>query len=159
MIKRSILAFILCIGIYIGLNAQNVVVVENNDNTTQTFALGEQGEMLFTENNDSLVVRISENDYTSFLLSEISKIYFVHVSSVSEIDVQNTMFVYPNPARDFIKIANNSQENQILSIYSIDGRMLVKQNYSANEGIDISSLKEGLYIVKLNGQTFKFSKL
>lgn len=159
MIKRSILAFILCIGIYIGLNAQNVVVVENNDNTTQTFALGEQGEMLFTENNDSLVVRISENDYTSFLLSEISKIYFVYVSSVSEIDVQNTMFVYPNPARDFIKIANNSQENQILSIYSIDGRMLVKQNYSANEGIDISSLKEGLYIVKLNGQTFKFSKL
>ncbi|MCQ2327299.1 MAG: T9SS type A sorting domain-containing protein [Bacteroidales bacterium] len=159
MIKRSILAFVLCIGIYIGLNAQNVVVVENNDNTTQTFALGEQGEMLFTENNDSLVVRISENDYTSFLLSEISKIYFVQVSSVSEIDVQNTMFVYPNPARDFIKIANNSQENQILSIYSIDGRMLVKQNYSANEGIDISSLKEGLYIVKLNGQTFKFSKL
>lgn len=159
MIKRSILAFVLCIGIYIGLNAQNVVVVENNDNTTQTFALGEQGEMLFTENNDSLVVRISENDYTSFLLSEINKIYFVHVSSVSEIDVQNTMFVYPNPARDFIKIANNSQENQILSIYSIDGRMLVKQNYSANEGIDISSLKEGLYIVKLNGQTFKFSKL
>lgn len=159
MIKRSILAFILCIGIYIGLNAQNVVVVENNDNTTQTFALGEQGEMLFTENNDSLVVRISENDYTSFLLSEINKIYFVHVSSVSDIDVQNTMFVYPNPARDFIKIANNCQENQILSIYSIDGRMLVKQNYSANEGIDISSLKEGLYIVKLNGQTFKFSKL
>lgn len=159
MIKRSILAFILCIGIYIGLNAQNVVVVENTDNTTQTFALDEQGEMLFTENNDSLVVRISENDYTSFLLSEINKIYFVHVSSVSEIDVQNTMFVYPNPARDFIKIANNSQENQILSIYSIDGRMLVKQNYSANEGIDISSLKEGLYILKLNGQTFKFSKL
>lgn len=159
MIKRTILAFVLCIGIYIGLNAQNVVVVENNDNTTQTFALGEQGEMLFTENNDSLVVRISENDYTSFLLSEINKIYFVHVSSVSEIDVQNTMFVYPNPARDFIKIANNSKENQILSIYSIDGRMLVKQNYSANEGIDISSLKEGLYIVKLNGQTFKFSKL
>lgn len=159
MIKRSILAFVLCIGIYIGLNAQNVVVVENTDNTTQTFALDEQGEMFFTENNDSLVVRISENDYTSFLLSEISKIYFVHVSSVSEIDVQNTMFVYPNPARDFIKIANNSQENQILFIYSIDGRMLVKQNYSANEGIDISSLKEGLYIVKLNGQTFKFSKL
>lgn len=159
MIKRTILAFVLCIGIYIGLNAQNVVVVENTDNTTQTFALDEQGEMFFTENNDSLVVRISENDYTSFLISEISKIYFVQVSSISDIDVQNTMFVYPNPARDFIKIANNSKENQILAIYSIDGRMLVKQNYSGNETIDISSLKEGLYILKLNGQTFKFSKL
>lgn len=157
--KRLILAFFLCTGIHIGINAQNAVVVENTDNTIQTFALGEQGEMFFNETKDSLIVMTLENDYTSFLISNISKIYFVQIASISEIDVQNAMFVYPNPARDFIKIANNSKENQILSIYSIDGRMLVKQNYSANEGIDISSLKEGLYIVKLNGQTFKFSKL
>ncbi len=54
--------------------------------------------------------------------------------------------VYPNPTSDFIMVTSQSSIAQI-EVYSHIGK-LVKKNKNQNR-IDISSLKTGLYFIKI----------
>lgn len=76
------------------------------------------------------------------------------------------MDIYPNPAKDQIKIALNSPFNQILGIeiYDATGRMQMQLNAlnSQQEIMDIQNLNTGIYFVKVKTkqgiQTHKFLK-
>jgi hypothetical protein len=72
------------------------------------------------------------------------------------IQVANGFSVYPNPAIDHIQVAFNSlkQSNYNISIYDIQGKILVSKTGIANAGInnfviDIHSMHSGVYILKL----------
>ena len=63
---------------------------------------------------------------------------------------------YPNPTSEIIKILI-SQEIKNINIYSINGvQIKIKPQ---NEYIDVSNLKEGVYIIKVNQYYSKFLKL
>lgn len=77
-------------------------------------------------------------------------------SSVFTIHIPlNTKFsVYPNPANDFLKLQlnNNSNENAMIIISDITGKIVIKQNVTAQQGlisISTSHLGTGSYIVKM----------
>lgn len=78
-------------------------------------------------------------------------------ASVSEIfsDVQN-LFKITNHSIEF----TNLSENIVVKIYSLDGMILV--NESVREGgshsISLDSLNCGLYVVSVNGITYKIVK-
>jgi endonuclease I len=67
----------------------------------------------------------------------------------------NTKFsVYPNPANDFLKLQlnNNSNETAMIILSDITGKIVLKQNVQANQGlinISTSHLGTGHYIVKM----------
>ena len=64
--------------------------------------------------------------------------------------------IYPNPTSEIIKILI-SQEIKNINIYSINGvQIKIKPQ---NEYIDVSNLKEGVYIIKVNQYYSKFLKL
>ncbi|AOW19684.1 T9SS type A sorting domain-containing protein [Urechidicola croceus] len=68
----------------------------------------------------------------------------------------DTVSIFPNPATDRIEI-KGLQEEAVFKVYSILGKKLLEQKLT-NDYIDISSLKSGIYFVKLiteNGQTTK----
>ncbi|MCF8223690.1 MAG: T9SS type A sorting domain-containing protein [Bacteroidales bacterium] len=65
--------------------------------------------------------------------------------------------VYPNPVRDKLKIINPSGESLNYSIADLAGNMLIKAQLKGNE-IDVSSLDEGMYILKINDHIFKIIK-
>ena len=46
-----------------------------------------------------------------------------------------------------------------MQIYSATGQLVKEANLSSDGAIDVSDLNEGLYIVKIDGKTYKFSKL
>jgi hypothetical protein len=66
--------------------------------------------------------------------------------------------IYPNPVNDFLYFkANHLLTNEVkVNIYSIDGRLLKYTGFM--ESIDMSSMKNGIYIIKItsNSATYQF---
>ncbi len=64
----------------------------------------------------------------------------------------NFLKLYPVPVKDDLYFNSNLSENNVINIFSIDGRkiMSVKQTNTENK-INVSSLSEGIYILKLSG--------
>ena len=60
--------------------------------------------------------------------------------------------VFPNPATNLIKVSFPSDvENAAVSVYNILGKEVLKSRVSSSQnGIDISSLSAGMYLVKIN---------
>jgi len=72
------------------------------------------------------------------------------------ISIGNRVNIFPNPTSDFIKIAVESEVSRV-TIYNHINEMMVATNIKDTTGdIDISHLKDGLYIMQIqlsNGQT------
>lgn len=67
----------------------------------------------------------------------------------------NELNIYPNPTNSYIYI-NQSLRNTIITIYSVDGKVVIQlERFTGNE-VDVSALPEGFYIIKINDS---FSKL
>ncbi len=61
--------------------------------------------------------------------------------------------IYPNPASGIVNVKANSIQNEaIIAIYDLNGRMVVNQNLldGNNTQINISGLATGVYVVKIN---------
>ena len=78
--------------------------------------------------------------------------------AVEDNSITNEITVYPNPASDVIKILNDNNLNITnVEIIDLTGRtVLITDN--AND-IDISSIPEGQYFVKIIGETTIVRKL
>lgn len=70
--------------------------------------------------------------------------------------ISNSVVIYPNPAKNFIKI-NNKGSLENISVYDILGKLVLKSNIANNE-IDISNLKSGIYLFKIETSTGVFTK-
>lgn len=161
--RKLILILFLCAFVSIGIKAQNVLVVQKTDLTEQTYDLGDNGAVYFNEatSDSQSFINIVDNEGNSTIVyfEDMQKIYFRQVASISDVQAENTMFVYPNPAKDYIKTAGNANQKQDLSIYSLDGKLLLQGKYANDEKIDITFLEKGVYVLKCSDKTFKFSKL
>jgi len=76
--------------------------------------------------------------------------------SVKEITKPNAFNLYPNPSNDFITI-NASATIYSVSIYSVDGKVLkqIDNTNSKSIVITISDFPKGIYVVKVNQNSFK----
>lgn len=153
--KKLILAALLfCISI--GVNAQEYqMVVQKTDGTETTYSYDDLTSITFYDEG----IYIHPNSYSSYItelkFSEISKIYFITYSSLNETS-KDAVLLYPNPATSSLRIAG--AENERVEIYSMDGKMVYNGINNGSE-INVSSLEKGIYAVKINGKTLKFSKL
>jgi len=68
------------------------------------------------------------------------------------IENNNNLHIYPNPARSVITIDYKENERLHLSVYSMNGALILPGiiDKAANT-IDISSLPEGIYLMELKG--------
>ncbi len=70
-------------------------------------------------------------------------------------DIQNSFSINPNPASTHIAISIIDPSVHNVSIFSIEGRELINQEInSLKVNIDISSLSRGVYIIKIDNNTF-----
>ncbi len=86
-----------------------------------------------------------------FLLNE-SKASVSVVSTDLNQNILRTPVVYPNPASDILNITEVNASKYL--VYGLDGQLLLSCNTSP---IDVSSLSEGMYILKLSGVDGIFS--
>ncbi|MFZ4400992.1 MAG: T9SS type A sorting domain-containing protein [Bacteroidales bacterium] len=72
------------------------------------------------------------------------------ITGISEIIPENTLLVYPNPARDFISFETPFSGNSLLYIFNSLGKCEIKKQLSiSNNSINIKLLKQGIYYYQL----------
>ncbi|MFA6200573.1 MAG: T9SS type A sorting domain-containing protein [Bacteroidales bacterium] len=136
--------------------AQSGVIVQYTTNQEQAFILNDQGKIYFYGSN--LIIDQSNGQTQTIEISNIRKLYFQTNLSISEdIAVDNNIILYPNPATDQIKLSN-IKVHTLISVYSMDGKLLINQFSSSDKSINVGNLQKGLYIVKANDKTFKLIK-
>jgi hypothetical protein len=77
-------------------------------------------------------------------------------------NIEKQMNIWPNPAKDFINIEQGELhlfESSFISIIDLNGRELIKVPYS--QRIDISSLRDGMYIliISTNGIPVGYNRI
>jgi uncharacterized protein (TIGR02145 family) len=76
-------------------------------------------------------------------------------SRVNEINFNEDLRIYPNPATDIINIDCASQQGMRLCIYNVIGEPVLQKEITANDNkIDISRLLKGVYIIRISGDSF-----
>jgi hypothetical protein len=78
-------------------------------------------------------------------------------AGIEEMDANGGLNVYPNPAADFIAIANpNGLTIDKVTIYDASGKQVFQSSNSVSLVPDITSWKSGMYLVKVDaeGKTF-----
>lgn len=73
------------------------------------------------------------------------------VSGIKEIELNNDILVYPQPATNQLYISSNESLNK-LEIIDVNGCMILQKNLGINNTIhklDINTISEGLYFVKV----------
>jgi len=87
-------------------------------------------------------------------------------TSINNLEKQTGFFIYPNPAKDYLKITKNNlpAARQELSIINTNGQTVLEKKLggytrkNTEITLDISSLPDGFYFLKLGEQILKFTK-
>ena len=70
--------------------------------------------------------------------------------ALSEVELQKMCYVYPNPAKDYVKVLSHFDISTV-QLVDISGRVVREQIVNTFEGvIDTRGLSSGTYIVKIN---------
>ena len=138
------------------LSAQSYeLVIQMNDNNEVSWN-SETLRNIYFDGETTLIVVESEDLLThSYELADIKKIYFTSGNAITEFNNDNKFFVYPNPAKDNIRIIG--VENQDIEIFSMDGKAMFEGEYKSS--LNVSDFPKGTYIIKTDCQTLKFIKL
>lgn len=123
-----------------GINGRVVTKLLNASNTLTDIALQPDGKLIAGG------VYYQGNSISKVMLSR----YTVNATSVFNIDLQNRITVYPNPANDYISIQDDSRHHiRKASIYSIDGKHLRSYHNSVFNKYSTDGLADGIYYLQL----------
>ena len=153
--KKIILTALMSIGFLCSVFAQEVTfTIMKTDGTTADYVMNSNAKIYYSDTQ----LFIDNNGVTeSYNLSELRKAYFTVVDNIEETDNQQ-LAIYPNPVNDIVKISNIS-DNQLVTIYSVDGKIIKKISISDEAEINVSELQPGLYIIGVGNEFSKFIKM
>ena len=116
-----------------------------------------QGRYLFVkEDNGSLLEVITSND---LLPSDLESTWEV-VEQSGLIEPENTVKqLYPNPVSDWLNLPCNGENLQV-DIYDLKGTRLFSEMLLGENAcqLNVSFLKTGVYVVSVNGETYRIIK-
>ena len=149
--------------------------------TITTFLMLMFASLLFANEVNSFVAVSADGDKTSYALADIkridvnttatsasmtvvlndgaeegtySKLLFAKdITSIEEVG-EVAVFVFPNPVLNTLNI-QGVEENTPLEVYNLTGKLVLKDKGTE---IDVTSLNQGTYILRINNQYVKFIK-
>lgn len=160
--KIILLLLLLYSGNYqFSLKAQNLYVDFKNgiENAKQIGSI----QKLTFENNKMVFTYISGTS-EMFSVSSIQKISFISVfTGINDFASEknnNQISVYPNPVANELNFKNLPESSSDLFIYRMDGALVLQTQINKFENtVDLSNLAVGIYLVRVNNQIIKISKI
>lgn len=160
MQKKFTLLIFLLLALAVGVPAQNLYL-KSKDGSIIVKPL--ESLKAFTFGNNNLLINYLSGPVESYSLSNISKLSFKStITGVDELSLPaaGIMKVYPNPVDDVIYIQNAPEVPFTVSIYRVSGSLVLTTRLdSGSKSINVGYLASGLYLLNVNGLTFKFVKL
>lgn len=114
----------------------------------------ESEQMLFYSKSGELL------GYTR--ITDIGKITFNESNATSIDNIQPNVCVYPIPAKDILVISG-LEKNQSIHVYDLQGTLqniqpIVGGNFEASTSVNVSGLKNGIYLLQVGTEVVKFIK-
>lgn len=132
----------------------DITVVYNNSQANSSF----QDVSRFYFSNGNLVIdqhgAESHIPVASVRRLELDAVTTNEVSSWDE----NTVIVYPNPTSDRLYFSTGQQRDVLVAVYALSGQLLQRQQVNTSESVDVSNLAKGIYVIRIDEQTYKFTK-
>ena len=154
--KKLLITTVMFLGLLSSAIAQDEMIftIMKNDGSTTDFVMNKSARIYYS---DTQLQFFDGNELVYIDFSEIRKAYFTTPTAVE--DVENQQFaIYPNPATDVLRISGIT-ENQEITVYSINGAVMMKLIASDECEINISNLRTGLYIIGVGNEFSKFIKM
>lgn len=128
------------------------------DNTETKIQLSNIQNLVFS--GADMQVNLKNGTPTVLPKSEVRKMVFsVYTGTVNQGETSSELKLFPNPAISSFQLSSLTAQNNLVSVYSISGQVLMQKNItSADEKIDISDIPSGIYLVKVNDQVLKLTK-
>ncbi len=121
-----------------------------------------QAAEFYTLNIPGTVTAISVDPNNWILNKVIGPAHDLTLTGIHENENQVGIEIYPNPTKDKLFISTSKIGTYTVSVYDITGKIVKSQNVSQNETIDLNSIENGLYFVKISDSKnviLKVSKL
>jgi len=99
----------------------------------------------------NVVVTIDEDNYAG----EQTASFTINGIATGVEDLALEYKVYPNPAKNWLKIENSGFEELTIRMYNLDGQLVLSENLtSIHTNLDISDLNNGMYLLSLNTKQY-----
>jgi hypothetical protein len=150
------LALIYCLSVI--SQTRNSLVIRLGDGSDKTILLSTIKKITFSVS--SIILNKTDSTTAPYAISDVKKMSFGFYSAVDEVFLDtNGVLLYPNPATDFLIIKNVPNSELNVTVFGIDGTIIKSEKLSSiSYKIDISDLKKGIYLLKVDNTILKFMK-
>ena len=117
--------------------------------------------------NEITIPSQGNNTFSSFILYVVTPDVAVTLDLVKvtsnaatagvEDNVFNSVKMFPNPAKDYVRFSTNSNKSLNIEIFDLTGKSVLRVNDAQNE-VNISGLNSGLYFVQMTLGTQRATK-
>lgn len=90
-----------------------------------------------------------------FDLDALGIIHQLYPTSILNDSKENTISIYPNPCQNILHI-QSSEKIKRGTVVSLEGKVVLQFNEMDQDNIDVTSLKGGIYLLKLETQKGRF---
>ena len=136
------------------------------DNASQ-YAVYLDGELLDNTNETSYVKGFDEEGVHHFAVaticpdgeSEQSETFEFELIGVSLDEYKNHFKIYPNPAKDVVRLSTDNSQQTTVRIYNVMGMMIEEIEINSNETeINVSDYNPGIYYINIQTEEFNVTK-
>ena len=132
-------------------DVENIVALSADGDKT-TYALANVNRINVIADANSASMTVVDNDGNQF--AGYVKILFAESpTDVEDLDI-TSVYIYPNPVVNTLNI-QGVDENTALEVYNLTGKSVLKDKGTE---LDVTSLVQGSYILRINNQYVKFIK-
>ncbi len=124
---------------------------------TSVYTVTPVGKVYFEGDNLLISTNGSTTD-ANISIAAIQKVLFAVNSSVSSVASESGLSISPVPATTQFQV-NGVEGMAQVSVYSLSGVLVKSAVVSDGGSVSILGLASGVYIVKVNGVTFKLTKI
>ena len=103
-----------------------------------------------------------ETNQEGWMIDDLN-IYGTLIDNLNELThKKETVTIYPNPTKDKLFLNFSDENNELISITTLDRNGMEVRNLQLNKSqkkIDISDFNEGVYIIKIEGKEFQLDQV
>ena len=140
------------------MHAQAVVTVVTTDGEKHATIITETGHVSIGNESVTLYASSDSNATSSYAIEDVAKMLFSTNMSVTKVTDEVRINLYPNPSGDHFTVDGIGHGEQVLAIYSMQGKEVMRTTCHAGDRIDISSLAQGAYLVRIGNNVGKIVK-